>query len=161
MQRNGGTRMHMDEFDKRILALLQRSNLTAAEEIGSAVGLSSSAVQRRVKRLRATGVIGADVSIVDPNAVGRRVTAIVEVTLVSRRKDVIDAFEREMRQAPEVQQCYGVTGEIDFILVVTVNDFPGYEEFAHSRFVGNANIHGFRTHVVMSRAKVGLAVPLD
>lgn len=65
-----------------------------------------------------------------------------------------------MRQSPEVQQCYYVTGSADFMLVVTAPDMATYEDFTRRKFFDNPNIRGFRTSVVMDRVKVGLDVPL-
>lgn len=157
----GGECAQVDEFDRRILAALQQNNLTPADRIGAEIGLSPSAVQRRIKRLRDDGIIRADVSVVEPAAVGRAVTLIVEVSLERERADLIEAFKREMRQSPEVQQCYYVTGSADFMLVVTAPDMAAYEDFTRRKFFDNPNIRGFRTSVVMDRVKVGLAVPME
>jgi DNA-binding Lrp family transcriptional regulator len=150
----------MDEFDRRLLRMMQDSNLVPAHQVATAIGLSASAVQRRIHRLRETGVIAADVSVVEPRSVGRPMTFVVEVEMERERGDLIDAFRRQMRASPEIQQCYYVTGEADFILIVTAADMADYERTTRELFFDNPNVRRFRTSVVMDRVKVGLTVPV-
>ncbi len=73
---------------------------------------------------------------------------------------MIDAVKREFASAPEVQQCYYVTGEADFVLVIVVPTMTDYEALTRRLFFGNDNVKRFRTLVAMDRVKVGLSVPL-
>ena len=151
----------LDRFDLAILDILQRDNATPQRAIGEAVNLSAPAVQRRIKRMEESGVIQANVAVVDPARVGRAITIFVEVELESEQSDLIDAAKKSFAAAPEVQQCYYVTGETDFILVVTVPTMSDYEELMRRLFIENPNVKRFRTIVAMDRVKVGLSVPLS
>ncbi len=150
----------LDRFDLAILAILQKDNTTPQRAIGEAVALSAPAVQRRIKRMEESGVIRANVALVDPAEVGQPLTIFVEVQLESERAQLIDAAKRAFSAAPEVQQCYYVTGEADFILVIVVATMGEYEALTRRLFFENSNVKKFRTFVAMDRVKVGLAVPL-
>ncbi|MBL6600144.1 MAG: Lrp/AsnC family transcriptional regulator [Alphaproteobacteria bacterium] len=150
----------MDQFDLKLLDCVQKDNRLTADQLSDLVGLSSSACQRRLKKLRADKVIEGDVSIISPEAVGRQLTMIVQVTLVREQPDLIDSFKRSMRNTPEVMQCYYVTGEHDFVLILTVADMSAYEDFSRRFFFENSNIQRFNTIVVMDRVKAGFQVPL-
>lgn len=150
----------LDRFDFAILDILQRDNATPQRTIGEAVHLSAPAVQRRIKRLEESGVIQANVAVVDPALVGRPVTVLVEVQVESERVDLLDAAKASFAAAPEVQQCYYVTGEADFILVLTVATMGEYEAVTRRLFFENHNVKRFRTFVAMGRVKVGLSVPI-
>ncbi len=150
----------LDAFDRAILAILQRDNATPQRAIGEAVNLSAPAVQRRIKRLEAAGVITANVAVLDPAALGRPITIFVEVELVSETADLIDAAKTQFIAAPEVQQCYYVTGEADFLLIILVPGMTEYEALTRRLFFANNNVKKFRTFVAMDRVKVSLAVPL-
>lgn len=150
----------MDAFDRKLLDLVQDNNLLTAEALSAAVGLSPSACQRRLKRLRREGVIVGDVSVLAPDTVGRHLTMIVEVVLGRERPDLVDSFKRSMLQTPEVMQCYYVTGDVDFVLILTVADMKDYEAFTCRFFLENANVQRFNTTVVMDRVKATLRVPL-
>ncbi|WP_366653784.1 Lrp/AsnC family transcriptional regulator [Fodinicurvata sp. EGI_FJ10296] len=151
----------MDKFDARILDLVQRNNRMTAEDMGEAVGLSPAACQKRLKKLRDRGVIEADIAVLAPEAVSRGLTMIVEVSLERERAAFLDAFKASMLKAPEVMQCYYVTGSADFILILTVRDMQDYDAFTRRHFFAESNVSRFRTNVVMDRVKVGLSVPVE
>jgi DNA-binding Lrp family transcriptional regulator len=150
----------LDDFDREILRRLQVDARTTGERIGAAVHLSAAAVQRRIQRLRKLGVITAEVAIVDPAAVGQEMSFIVGVELERERADMLEAFRKTARADPSVQQCYYVTGSADFILVVLARDMADFEAFTRRVLFDNPNIRRFTTSVVMSRDKVGHAVPV-
>ena len=158
MSRNPGP-LTLDSFDLAILNILQRDNTTPQRAIGEAVHLSAPAVQRRIRRMEEAGIIRANVAVVDPTKVGQSITIFVEVEVISETAELIDA-KREFASAPEVQQCYYVTSEADFVLVVVVPTMTAYEALTRRLFFGNNNVKRFRTFIAMDRVKVGLAVPL-
>jgi DNA-binding Lrp family transcriptional regulator len=152
--------VELDSFDFQLLGLLQQDARTTSDRLAASVGLSPAAVQRRLKRLRDTGAIAATVAVLSPDAVGRPMSFLVEVQLERERADLLDAFKRQIRATPEVQQCWYVTGDADFVLVVTARDMADYEAFIRRVFFDNPNIRRFKTSVVMDRVKTGLAMPL-
>lgn len=151
----------MDSFDLKLLDLVQKNNRLTAEQLSEKVGLSSTACQKRLKKLRDNGTIAQDISVVNRSAVGRRVTMVVEVTLERERPEFLDQFKKTMLKTPEVMQCYYVTGNADFILILTAKDMKDYEDFTRRFFFQNSNVKRFHTNVVMDDVKVGLSVPLE
>jgi Lrp/AsnC family transcriptional regulator, leucine-responsive regulatory protein len=152
--------MPLDRFDRAILERYQRDTLVPAKTIGDAVGLSAAAVQRRLKRLRAEGVIERESAVLSPKALGMMVTCIVAVDLDREGSADLDRFRREMTRRPEVQQCYYVTGHADFILVVLTPDMEAYDRFTRETLMANSNVRSFTTQVVLERVKVNLDVPI-
>lgn len=151
----------LDAFDREILRRMQVDARATGEDIGAEIGLSAAAVQRRIQRLRKSGVIRAEVAIVDPAALGQAMTFVVGVELEHERADMLDAFRRAARADPNVQQCYYVTGAADFILIVLARDMADFEAFTRRLLFDNSNIRRFTTSVVMSRDKVGNGVPVE
>lgn len=151
----------IDRIDRAILEVVQKNNRMSSDELAEIVNLSPTACQRRLKRLRAEGVIEADVAIVSPKAVGRQVTMIVLVSLERERADIVDRFKASIRNTREVMLGYYVTGDADFMLIVTARDMESYEQFTRRFFYGNHDIKGFKTMVVMDRVKASLAFPID
>lgn len=148
----------LDEYDKKILNQLQKNNRITAEELGQMINLSTSAVQRRLKKLREEKVIEADISIISPHAVGISITCIVDVTLHLGNSKVVDAFRLLIADCPEVTQCYYVTGVYDFVIIVNTKDMKHYEEFSKKYLMDNPDVKQFYTHVVMDKVKVGLGL---
>lgn len=148
----------MDEKDLEILRLVQGDARLTAESLGLEIGLSTPAVQKRLKRLRETGVIEKEIAVLSPTKLGRELTVIVEVILERESRMHLDAFKRKMRSAPAVQQCYYTTGEADFIVIVVVKDIKEYEEFTHEYFFDETNVSRFTSSIVMDRVKVSLDI---
>jgi DNA-binding Lrp family transcriptional regulator len=149
-----------DAFDFAILDILQTDSSVPLRLVAEAVHLSAAAVHRRVRRMQEEGVIEATVVLVDPARVGRPITVIVEVHVESERLDLLDAIKASFADDPEVQQCYYVTGEADFVLIVTVDSMGGYEALTRRLFFGNPNVKRFGSLIVMDRIKARLAVPV-
>jgi Lrp/AsnC family leucine-responsive transcriptional regulator len=150
----------LDEYDKKLLRLLQHDNKLTAQELGEKVNLSASAVQRRLAKLRQEKVIEADVAIVSPAAAGIGLTCIVDVVLHEDGSKDIEKFKKEMEHLAEVSQCYYVTGSYDLVLIVNTKDMKHYELFSKKYFMENANVKRFYTHVVMNKLKVGYSVKI-
>ncbi len=150
----------MDSIDAALLAILQQDNLLTAAELAEQVALSPTAIQRRIKRLRANGTIEGNVAIVSPKAAGRPISMLVLVTLERERADIIDRFKQAIRKTPEVMNGFYVTGDADFVLLVTAKDMTEYEAFTRRFFYENPDIKGFKTMVVMDRVKSGFTIPL-
>ena len=150
----------IDTIDRKILQSMQEDARRTSEEVGDAVGLSATAVQRRLKRLRETGVLEREVGIVSPTAFGEFVTLIVEVVLAKGDLQILDRFKRRMRQQPEVQQCYHTMGAADLVLIVVTESVSSYEKFTRHAFLEDANVQHFKTTVVMERVKTGMTIPI-
>lgn len=150
----------LDKIDRAILEILQRDNKTSQRKIAEQVNLSAPAVQRRIKRLEETGVIQANVAVVDPAKVGQPIVLFVQVAMESERIDLYETAKKSFISAPEVQQCYYVTGDADFMLVVSVRAMSDYEALTRRLFFENNNVKHFRTFVAMDRVKVSLSIPL-
>lgn len=143
----------LDSFDRQILAVYQRNTRLPGEQIGAQVGLSAAAVQRRLKRMRESGVIQAEVAVLDCQTLGLGVTAIVHVDLRDESAHATRLFRDKVTARGEVQQCYGVTGTTDYILVVIVPDLAAYDAFCNACLLHDANVRSFKTHVVLDAVK--------
>ncbi len=152
--------LELDSFDFAILRIIQKDNYTPQKEIGEQIGLSAAAVQRRIKKMTDSGVISRNVAVIDREQIGKFVTLIVEV--IMERDKLIDVEEAKetFRNAPEVQQCYYVTGNADFMLVILVPSMHDYELVTHRLFFNNPNIKNFKTYVCMNLVKTGISLPI-
>ncbi len=98
--------------------------------------------------------------MVDPAKVGRPITIIVGVTVESERLELLDALRRRFLECPAISQVYYVTGEVDFVLVLTVTDMAEYERLTRELLLAGGNVRRFQTFVVMDRTKATLTVPV-
>ena len=151
----------IDSFDLKILKLIQENNKTTSEILAKEVGLSSSACQRRINSMRKEGIIEKDVSIINRKIIGRKITIVVQVLSDKEGVEYDEEFKKTMIKAPEVMQCYYVTGDYDYVLVATFKDMEEYEVFTKKYFLNNSNIKRFSSMVVMNRVKENLSIPLN
>lgn len=150
----------LDAFDYRILQRWQADTRLPAKTIADEVGLSVAAVQRRLKRLRDSGVIRREVAELDPRPLKLPVTCVVMVDLERESAADLERFRRKMLAAAEVQQCYYVTGQSDFVLIVLVSDMEAYDSFTRRALLDDANVRSFTTHVALERVKTGVGLAL-
>jgi DNA-binding Lrp family transcriptional regulator len=151
----------LDKIDRRILNLLQKDARRPAELIGADVGLSASAVQRRIVRMREEGIILAEVAVLDPKRVGRALTMIVDVEVERERPELLASLKQWIVSEPCIQEAWYVTGEGDYVLVVLARDVEDFEALMQRLVAENANVRRFQTRVALSTLKRGMSVPLD
>lgn len=151
----------LDTADRIILDLIQNDNTQSLDTLAFACGLSVPSVQRRLKKMRMENVIHKEIAVLNPAALGQDMTFIIMVELEKERLDKLDAFRRTARQEPQVQQCYYVTGEGDFVLICTAKNMNDFEALTHRLFFGDENVRHFKTSVVMDRTKVGLSISMN
>jgi len=150
----------MDVLDKKMLNELQKNNRISSEDLGMRVGLSATACQRRLKKLRQSNVISKEVAVLNGIEFDNYVTVIVEVTIKQGATQNIDKFKKKMLDCEQVQQCFYVTGQTDFILIITAKNMLEYEKLTKKLFFVDNNIQKFHSTVSMENVKVGLNIPI-
>jgi Lrp/AsnC family transcriptional regulator, leucine-responsive regulatory protein len=154
----------LDKLDKAILRCLQQNGRETYDVVGEQVGLSPSAVLRRVKRLEEAGVIDRYVALVRPESVGLGLTAYLNVRLEkhteSHKRNPMDAFRVSVQNWPEVVECAALTGEMDYLLRVLVRDMAHYSRFIMDTLLKHPSVQDCKTSFVLDRVKTTTAVPL-
>lgn len=153
-------RSDFDSFDRRLLTLVQHDAARTAEALAGQVGLSASAVQRRLKRLRASGVILSEIAVVDPLKVGKPNFFLAALEIERERPELIARLRQWMAAEDQIQQVYYVTGTADFVLVVVASDVGAYDALMSRLMADNPNVRRFTTNVALGVGKRGLFVPV-
>lgn len=146
----------LDAFDHAILALVQADNQLTHAAIGARVNLSASAVRRRLAVMRRSGVIVADVSVVDPARLG--LSFIVQVAFEREEPASLKAFIARMQAAPAVSACWSVSGEVDFVLVVHAVSPEAFEAWGRAVLMVDPAVRRYATQLVWSRPVFRMAV---
>ena len=153
--------IELDKLDRRILAMLQKDARRSAELVGAEVGLSASAVQRRIARLREEGVIAAEVAVVDPKRVGRPLSLIVEIEVERERPELVASLKQWIAAEAMIQEAWYVTGAGDYVLIVVARDVDDFEALMQRLVAENANVRRYHTRVALGTIKRSLLVPVD
>ncbi|NUW70763.1 Lrp/AsnC family transcriptional regulator [Vibrio coralliilyticus] len=150
----------MDAFDHHILRALQNNSRISSEALGAEIGLSPSACQRRIKKLKQKGVIKQEVAVLDASQLPGFITTLVDITLERGGETALDEFLHALEAESQVQQFYYVAGDVDFVVIVVTQDMKAYDALSRRLFMSNQNIKKFSTKVVIQPGKVGLELPL-
>jgi Lrp/AsnC family leucine-responsive transcriptional regulator len=154
----------LNKLDRAILRLLQQNGRETCDVIGEQVGLSSSAVLRRVKRLEEAGVIDRYVALVKPESIGLGLTAYINVRLEkhteSHKRNPMDLFRASVQTWPEVVECAALTGEMDYLLRVVVQDMAHYSRFIMDTLLKHPSVQDCKTSFVLDRVKATTSLPV-
>ena len=150
----------LDEFDLRLLALLQQDAQRPIPALAEQVGLSAPACYRRIRRLRESGAIAREVALVRPRTLGWPLSMIVLVTLEREGVRTVDEMMRVLRAVPEVVEAWNVTGEDDFVVRMVARDMESYDELARNLFAADERVRSFKTLVVIRQVKELSPIPV-
>ena len=146
--------------DRRLLDLLQRDGNLTNLELAEKVSLSPSACLRRVRALEEAGVIRRYVAILDPRRVGLALMAFVNVKLEKRGRVPADAFARAVKDWPEVLACHSLTGDMDYLLRVQVENLEHFSRFVMDSLLKHPGVVDVRSSFVLEEVKETTALPL-
>ena len=150
----------LDDFDLRLLALLQQDARSPIATLAGKVGLSAPACYRRIRRLRESGAIAREIALVRPRTLGWPLSMIVLVTLEREGVRTVDEMMRVLRAVPEVVEAWNVTGEDDFVVRMVARDMESYDELARNLFAADERVRSFKTLVVIRQVKDLSPIPV-
>jgi Lrp/AsnC family leucine-responsive transcriptional regulator len=156
--------IELDAVDCRILRALQADGRATYDELAAQVNLSASAALRRVKRLEESGVICGYVALVSPERVGLGMTAYINVRLEkhaeTHKRSPMDLFRAAVQTWPEVVECAALTGEMDYLLRVVVQDMAHYSRFIMETLLRHPSVEDCKSSFVLDRLKNTTALPV-
>lgn len=141
--------IELDDFDHRLLELVRADNQQPARLLADKVGLSVSAVLRRLRRLRADRVIVADIAVVHPALTGSAITMHVLVRMKEPGVRSLDAFARRLARHREVAAAWEVTGDDDFVLKVQIGSMAEYDAFTREVLSEDEGVLSFKTLIAI------------
>lgn len=150
----------LDRTDLRLLALLQREGRASNTDIAAQVNLSPSACLRRIQRLESAGAISGYAALVDPKAVGLGLQAFVRVQLEKHGQPSIDLFADNMQSWDEVVACYALTGDMDYLLHVVVQDLEHFSRFLLDKLLNASGVADVNSSFVLRTVKAFSGLPL-
>jgi Lrp/AsnC family leucine-responsive transcriptional regulator len=150
----------LDDFDLRLLALLQADAQRPVPSLAEEVGLSAPACYRRIRRLRESKAIAREVAIVRPRTLGWPLSMIVLVTLEREGARTVDEMMRVLQAVPEVVEAWNVTGDHDFAVRMVAGDMESYDELARRLFAADERVRSFKTLVVIRQVKELSPIPV-
>lgn len=157
---NNGTPPQLGRIDRNILRELQRDGRLALAELARRVGLTATPCKERVRRLEQAGVIRGYRAVLDPAALGRGLVVFVQIRLSRKSEDVFEAFARAARELPEVQECYLVSGNFDYLIKARVADMNAYRRFLGETLLSLPDVQESTSYAAMEQVKDSHDMPV-
>ena len=150
----------VDEFDRKILALLQADARLTNNDLSERVNLSPSQCSRRRQRLEEDGFIAGYRAVLDRERLDFPLVSIVSVTLATHNRDNARRFAELVARLPEVQEAHALTGEMDYILKVVTPDLRSLSDFVNGELLPHESVQHVKTAIVLETLKETSALPL-
>ncbi|MEW7290892.1 Lrp/AsnC family transcriptional regulator [Aquimarina sp. 2304DJ70-9] len=143
----------LDQIDITILRILQKDSKKTAKEIAKTLNLTISPVYERIRRLEKQGFIKKYVAILDKKLIDRSITTICQVSMRYHNEAFIEKFEEQIQALEEVQECYHMAGQVDFILKINTKSLEGYHDFVKYKLSKIENIGVLNSTFVLKDIK--------
>ena len=150
----------LGKIDRNILRTLQQEGRISYAELARRVGLSTTPCKERVKRLERDGVIKGFQAILEPAYLDAALVVFVQIRLQRTSQEVFEDFTRSVYDLPQVQECYLVSGNFDYLIKARVADMNAYREFLGETLLSLPGVHESTSYVVMEQVKETLAIPV-
>ncbi len=150
----------LDEIDRQILSILQMDGRIANAELARRVGLSPSTTLTRLRQLEEAGFIRQYTAVLSAEKLDFHILCIIHIGLQAHQSTVLENFRQAMHALPEVQACYHITGEYDYLLKVVVRDRHALEQFVTTRLSATPGVTRIHTSLVLSEIKESFALPI-
>lgn len=151
----------MDRTDRRILNILQQNGRITNSKLAAEIGISPPAMLERVKRLEASGLIRQYAALVDREKAGFGLLALIIISVSLNQITSLKDVKSKLLALEEMQECYQLTGDVDFLLKVAVRDMPAYTRFINDKLTAIPGIQNIRTSFVLETIKSTTVLPLD
>jgi Lrp/AsnC family transcriptional regulator, leucine-responsive regulatory protein len=151
---------HLDDVDWQLLGLLQKDGRMTNADLAKSVGLSPPSVLQRVRTLEKAGLVRGYTALLDPERLGFRITAWVQISLALHQEQPIERFRKSIQDIPEIMESYQVSGDFDFLLKVIVRDMRSYEVFVREKLSKVKGIQQIKTSFVFGTNKYTTQIAL-
>jgi Lrp/AsnC family leucine-responsive transcriptional regulator len=151
----------LDAIDRRILRALQRDGSLANQTLADEIGLSPPACLKRVRRLKAAGVIARTTAQLSPEALGFPLLSVARIKLNRPTERAMREFEQKMNALPRVTQCLTVAGDIDYVVMIRSRDVADYQDFARQVLATAPGIRSYTSEIVLAVSKWTTEIPVE
>ncbi|MFY0599767.1 MAG: Lrp/AsnC family transcriptional regulator [Cyclobacteriaceae bacterium] len=147
----------LDDTDKKILHILQKDGRITIKALADELGMTTTPVFERVKRLEKNGVIEKYVALLNQKQIDRKLIVFISISIKNHTRSYLETFTKEMESIPEVMEVYHIAGNYDFLVKVIMKDMEAYQKFILTRLSVINNIDHVQSSFVLSKNKYNTA----
>ena len=141
--------MMLDEIDMKILKILKEKAKMPIKDIAFKIGLSSTPIFERIKRMEQFKIIKGYTIVLDRKKIGRSLRVLCQISLKDHSKDSIELFEKEINELEDINECLHVAGNYDYLLIVEMKNVEEYERFLKNKLSVMSNISNVNSSFVL------------
>lgn len=151
----------LDDYDKKIIEILQRDSSISNIDLSKKIGLAPSSCLLRVKNLKEQKILKQFKVLVDEKILGFEITCFAKVYIHPLNRETSSKFIEEANKIPEIVECYTITGDASFLLKIVAKNFEYYRDFVFDKLLNVPNVSNIDTSIVVSSEKESSVIPLD
>jgi len=153
--------MHeMTRSDRLLLDAMQRNTDFSQIELAELSGKSRTSVWRRIREFEEGGMIEGKVALLNPKELGLQIHVMLSVSMVKHSDRTRGEFESHVQSLPEVMECYSVSGDRDYVLLIISKNMESYNEFLNTMILNHSSVHSASSSFALRRVKYTTALPL-
>ncbi|MBU2922837.1 Lrp/AsnC family transcriptional regulator [Winogradskyella psychrotolerans] len=143
----------LDNIDTQLLTILQKNSNRTTKSIAEELGMSTSPIFERIKKLEKEGYIEKYVAVLNNKKIGLKLTVFIGITLQGHTRSYLEKFVKEINNFPEVVECHRVSGNFDYLLKLVVEDIEAYETFIISKLTLLPYLGNVQSLIALSTSK--------
>ncbi|REE08088.1 Lrp/AsnC family leucine-responsive transcriptional regulator/Lrp/AsnC family transcriptional regulator [Winogradskyella pacifica] len=143
----------LDKIDTQLLTILQKNSNRTTKSIAEELGMSTSPIFERIKKLEKEGYIEKYVAVLNNKKIGLKLTVFIGITLQGHTRSYLEKFVKEINNFPEVIECHRVSGNFDYLLKLVVEDIEAYETFIISKLTLLPYLGNVQSLIALSTSK--------
>lgn len=147
--------------DRRLVAALQNNATLSQIDLAELSGKSRTSVWRRIRELEESGLIEAKVALLNPRELGLQIHVMLSVSMVKHTDRTREQFEGHVQSLPEVMECYSVSGDRDYVLIIISKDMESYNDFLNTQILDHPSVHSASSSFALRRVKYTTALPIQ
>ncbi|MDH7911798.1 MULTISPECIES: Lrp/AsnC family transcriptional regulator [Winogradskyella] len=151
----------LDKIDIQLLTILQKNSNRTTKSIAEELGMTTSPIFERIKKLEKEGYIENYVAVLNNKKIGLKLTVFIGITLQGHTRSYLEKFVKEINSFPEVIECHRVSGNFDYLLKLVVEDIEAYETFIISKLTLLPYLGNVQSLIAMSTSKETNAIDLS
>jgi DNA-binding Lrp family transcriptional regulator len=150
----------MTRSDRRLLDAMQRDTDLSQIDLAELSGKSRTSVWRRIREFEEAGMIAGKVALLNPRELGLQIHVMLSVSMVKHSDRTRKEFEAHVQTLPEVMECYSVSGDRDYVLLIISTDMDSYNDFLNTMVLDHPSVHSASSSFALRRIKYTTALPL-
>ncbi len=153
-------KLELDNYDKKIIELLQKDSSISNIELSKKIGLAPSSCLSRVKNLKEQKILKQYTIVVDEKLLGFEIICFVKVYMHPLNRETSRNFVEAISKIPEIVECYNITGDAAFLLKIVAKDFNGYRDLLFDKLLSLPYVSNVETSLVVGTEKMTNSIPL-